>query len=437
MKRIEDFLAGHAIALKDKTAVVCNGNRYSYAELFDRVQREAERLSKEHGRAVVFRSSQTIDFLVTYMAIHEMGGVAVPLPHDMPEAAFNAIRAQVEKAEIPDNVADILFTTGTTGRQKGVMISHRAILANAENLVDSQKYSSDLTFIICGPLNHIGSLSKIYPTMMVGGTLCILEGMKDINQFYHAVNDASSKTATFLVPATIRILLNLSEEKLASFADKLDFIETGAAPIAQSDMKKLCHALPHSRLYNTYASTETGIISTYNFNDGSCLQGCLGKPMKHSSIAISPSGHIVCQGKTLMSGYVGDPALTAEVISEDGLHTQDLGFIDTEGMLHIQGRTDDVINIGGFKVAPTEVEDAALSIEGIKDCICISTNHPILGNTLKLIIVESKPGTLNKREVAKALQKKLENHKIPLLYEFTDSIKRTFNGKLDRKAYRP
>ncbi len=437
MKRIEDYLAYYAVAQKDKIAVVCNGNRYSYAELFDHVQCEAERLSKEHRRAVVFRSSQAIDFLVTYMAIHKIGGVAVPLPHDLPETAFNAICAQVEKAEIPDDVADILFTTGTTGRQKGVMISHRAILANAENLVDSQKYSSDLTFIICGPLNHIGSLSKIYPTMMVGGTLCILEGMKDINRFYHAMNDASSKTATFLVPATIRILLNLSEEKLASFADKIDFIETGAAPIAQSDMKKLCHALPHSRLYNTYASTETGIISTYNFNDGRCLQGCLGKPMKHSSIAISPSGHIVCQGQTLMSGYVGNPALTAEVISEDGLHTQDLGFIDAEGMLHIQGRTDDVINIGGFKVTPTEVEDAALSIEGIKDCICISANHPILGNALKLIIVESEPGTLNKREVAKALQKKLENHKIPLLYEFTDKIKRTFNGKLDRKAYRP
>ncbi len=437
MKKIEDFLATHAAALNDKTAIVCNGNRCSYAGLFDRVQHTAEILSKNNQHTVVFRSSQTIDFLVTYMAIHELGGVAVPLAHDMPETAFNAICAQIADTEIPHDVADILFTTGTTGRQKGIMISHRAILANAENLVDSQHYRPDLTFIVCGPLNHIGSLSKIYPTLMVGGTLHILEGMKDINEFYHALDEAPSKAATFLVPTTIRILLNLGAEKMATYAEKIDFIETGAAPIAETDMKKLCHTLPLSRLYNTYASTETGIISTYNFNDGRCLQGCLGKPMKHSSIAISPSGHIVCHGPTLMSGYVGEPALTAQVLRNGSLHTQDLGFIDMEGMLHIKGRTDDVINIGGFKVAPTEVEDAALSVTGVRDCICISANHPILGQALKLLIVESEPGMLSKRKVAMALQKKLEQHKVPLLYEFTNEIKRTFNGKLDRKVYRP
>jgi acyl-CoA synthetase (AMP-forming)/AMP-acid ligase II len=223
---------------------------------------------------------------------------------------------------------------------------------------------------------------------------------------------------------------------LADCADKIDFIETGAAAISQGDMKSLCELLPNSRLYNTYASTETGIICTYNFNDGRCVAGCLGKPMKHSQVFITENGHIACKGDTLMTGYLGDTQRTSEILKDGVVYTSDIGILDDEGMLHLLGREDDVINVGGFKVAPTEVEDIALSYPIVKDCICISVEHKITGSALKLLVVVKEGELLDKRALAQYLKSKLELYKVPLLYEKVENIKRTFNGKIDRKYYK-
>ena len=137
-----------------------------------------------------------------------------------------------------------------------------------------------------------------------------------------------------------------------------------------------------------------------------------------------------------MSGYIGDPELTATVLRDNTVYMSDLGSIDEEGMLHIGGRMDDVINIGGYKVAPTEVEDAAMSFQGIKDCICISAPHPITGNALKLLVVMNEGEKLNKRQVALYLKERLEVYKVPMLYKQVEQVERTYNGKLNRKFYR-
>ena len=215
----------------------------------------------------------------------------------------------------------------------------------------------------------------------------------------------------------------------------MDFIETGAAAISHSDMMSLCQLLPTTRLYNTYASTETGIISTYNYNDGRCEVGCLGKPMKHSQIMITDKGLIACKGKTLMSGYVGDSERTASVLKDGVLYTSDIGMLDNEGMLHLTGREDDVINVGGFKVAPTEVEDAALSFPEVKDCVCIPVDHIITGKALKLLVVMKEGKGLNRKALALHLKSKLESYKIPMLYSEVEKVERTFNGKINRKYY--
>ena len=135
------------------------------------------------GRLVPLIATSTADFLITYFAVHVAGAVAVPLHKDLPKSKLDEYSARLSRGSAPEGVADILFTTGTTGNAKAVMISHQTIWANAENLVFSQGFSSDVTFIINGPLNHIGSLSKVYPTIYVGGTIHIIDGMKDIKAF--------------------------------------------------------------------------------------------------------------------------------------------------------------------------------------------------------------------------------------------------------------
>ena len=455
MKILEDYLALHAQETPEKIAVVCNQEECSYQTLYERVCRRAEELeaslstlhSPLSSFAIPFRSTQSIDFLVEYMAIHKAGAAAAPLEHDIPEERFNEIASQLAVTPVSEGTADVLYTTGTTGRSKGVIMSHLTILSDAENLIDGQGFTSDIVFVINGPLNHIGSLSKIWPVIMQGGTLYITSGMKNLEEFFMPFDYAKgTKFATFLVPASIRILLQLSSERLKSYASKIDFLETGAAPMMQSDMEELCRLLPNTRLYNTYASTETGIITTYNYNGGKCQAGCLGRPMKHARLFITPEGFIACQGPTLMTGYIGDPELTSTVLRDypstidqqlvPTLITADRGIIDEEGMLHLLGREDDVINVGGFKVAPTEVEDVAMSLPEVADCVCIAAEHPIAGRTLKLLVVMTEGSVFDKRIIARYLKSRLESYKVPLLYEQVEKVNRTYNGKLDRKSYR-
>jgi len=430
---IEDKLRENAALYPDKVALVCGEESLTYRQLYQAIKDKADSMGDIRGCLIPIVAYPTVDFFITYFALHLTGAVAVPLHKDIPAKKLNDYAETLEQGIVPEEVADILFTTGTTGNAKAVMISHQTIMANAENLVLSQGFSHDVTFIINGPLNHIGSLSKVYPTIYVGGTIHIIDGMKDIKAFFTAIDDAPNKVATFLVPAAIRILITLWKKELIAVADKIDFVETGAAPLAVTDMKLFCELLPHSRLYNTYASTETGIISTYDYNDGASLAGCVGHKMKHSSFFITADGYVACKGKTLMTGYWNDEEATRNVLKDGVIRTADLGRIDEKGRLCLLGRGDDTINVGGYKVAPSEVEEVALAFPTVKDCICISANHPVVGTVLKLLVVPHNG--YDKKKLILFLKDRLETYKIPVLYGEVEVIQRTFNGKIDRKFY--
>jgi acyl-CoA synthetase (AMP-forming)/AMP-acid ligase II len=450
MMTIERYIERNATLYPDKTAIVCDGDHCTYSMLHERISQKAAALQEagyREGQIVCLRALPTTDYLVDYFAFHVAGCVVAPLEKDLPEASFQKIADELCPHTVPKGSADILYTTGTTGRSKGVIVSHDAIIADAENLIDGQGFSHDLAFVVNGPLNHIGSLSKLYPLMMLGATAIIVDGLKDLNRFFDAFQYPAPKMATFLVPASIRMLLQFGAAQMAALADKMDFIETGAAAISQADMEALCRLLPNTRLYNTYASTETGIISTYNYNDGKCVAGCLGRPMKHSEIIITDKGLIACKGRTLMTGYVGDNQCSMVLATphsqrENGqwsmvdiVYTSDMGMLDADGMLHLTGREDDVINVGGFKVAPTEVEDAALAFPDVEDCVCIPVDHIITGKALKLLVVMKDGKALDRKALALHLKTRLEPYKIPMLYSQVDKVERTFNGKINRKHY--
>ena len=157
--------------------------------------------------------------------------------------------------------------------------------------------------------------------------------------------------------------------------------------------------------------------------------------MRNSMLEVAEDGHIMIFGKTLMSGYVNDPQTTAAVLSDGRIHSSDLGYIDSEGLVHLKGRQGDVINVGGFKVNPVEVENAVSSHPSVKDCICIAATHPVVGTVLKLLVVLQEGASLDKRSLALHIKSRLEPHKVPTFYEAVDEIRRTYNGKLDRKYY--
>lgn len=436
---LEQSIRHHAAVTPDKVAAVCGTSSITYSELWDGIEKKASELKAEGlqaNRPYVFRATQDIDFLITYCGIHHAGAIAVPLEHKATDEAFKAVYDEVNGCQFSEDIVDILYTTGTTGKSKGVMLSETALVSCSDNFISDLGFSGELLFIISGPLNHIASLFKMHPTLTAGGAVCILDGLKDMNAFFDVFELPFSKFATFMVPASLRLIMQFSYERLCTLADRIDFVETGAAPITHQDMELLSKALPHSRLYNTLGGTEIGAVCTYNFNDGRYMEGCIGRPMKNSTVEVTPEGNIIVSGKTIMSGYVADEESTAKVLRDGKIYGSDLGYVDEEGLIHLKGRLGDVINVGGFKVDPMEVENAAASHESVKECICVSATHPVIGTVLKLIVVPADGHDMDKRALARHIKAKLEPHKVPTYYESADSLKRTYNGKLDRKAYR-
>lgn len=435
---LEQGIEHFAALTPDKVAAVCGAEQITYSQLWQNIQQRADQLraqGAEPHRPFVYRASQDIDFLLTYCALHLLGAIATPLEASVSDEKLRSTQEKVKAYTYSEDIVDLLFTTGTTGDAKGVMLSERALVTCAENFIYDLHYTPELCYIVSGPLNHIATLFKLHPMFMIGGTVCILDGLKDLKAFYDAFSLPFTKFATFLVPASIRMLMQFSYDLLRAQASRIDFIETGAAPISHNDMKRLAEALPSSRLYNTYGGTEIGAVCTYNFNDGRYMEGCIGRPMHHSSVTVTTDGHVVISGPTIMSGYVGEPEASRLVLQPDGIHSSDLGYVDEDGMIHLTGREGNTINIGGFKVDPSEVESVATAYPGLKDCICIAASHPVIGTVLKLLVVLDDSLSLDKRHLALFLKERLEQYKVPTLYEQVDKVQRTYNGKLDRKFY--
>ena len=141
---------------------------------------------------------------------------------------------------------------------------------------------------------------------------------------------------------------------------------------------------------------------------------------------------MVCSGEGLMMGYLGQPLV--ETVPE--VVTSDLGCMDEKGRLYLIGRESDLINVGGLKVSPLEVEEvAAAVIDGLSDCICIAQKHPVMGYVPKLLVVMKEGVSLDKKQVAKAMRQRLESYKVPVSIEQVDHVERTYNGKINRKFY--
>ncbi len=436
---LEENLQKHALSTPDKCAVVCGNKSVSYSQLWESIQNRAEQLRNsglEKHRPYVFRASQDADFIATYCAVHLLQAIAVPLEHAVPDEVFNKVKNEVESCNFTPDIVDILYTTGSTGKAKGVMLSQVCLDACADNFISEMNFHPDLVFIVSGPLNHIASLFKIHPILTVGGTLCVLDGLKDINAFFEVFNLPYRHFATFLVPASIRLLLQFSSDQLHKVSHLVDFIETGAAPISSADMQRLSKALPQSRLYNTLGGTEIGCVCTYQFNDGKYMEGCVGRPMRNASLEIASDGSFIISGKTIMSGYVADEQHTASVLRDGKIYSDDIGYMDDHGLIHITGRRDDIINVGGFKVDPVEVENTVISLPEIRDCICIADKHPILGTSLKLLYVVADNKVVDKKTIALHIKSCLEPYKVPQSYEQVPAINLTYNGKKDRKSYR-
>ena len=401
MLSIEARIERHAHATPNKVAVVTADDSITYRQLYDQAVACAEYYKNMRGKGVVLTASSNIGFLVNYFATHIAGAVAVLLPATATPEQVSKMAKALHGFTFPEGSADVLFTTGTTGAPKGAVISTLAIAANAENITHGQAYHPDITFIIPGQLNHLGCLSKVFATIATGAT-CHLMPKLDLNEFFAiAAKGNDMGIAAFLVPSCIRMLAKFGGTQMENLATKMAFIETGGDALDAATMADIHSQLPHTRF------------------------------------TITPDGYIRCTGDTLMNGYLRIGEQTAyEPLASDGFTTCDWGEIDEQGRLRFKCRDSDVINTGGFKVRPQEVESVANSFAEVKACVCIAVPHPILGQALKLLVVADKQASISPKDLARRLKAHLETHQVPLFYEQVEALAQTPNGKIDRKWYR-
>ncbi len=485
-KTIIEHVSEYAICQPDKVAIVVKEVETSYSELF-RLVRGYSRFLKKIGikkrDVIVVKASQSLEYVVAYLAIHLCHAVVASVEKSVTENGVKEIAERLkantiishelisynnvslkahdilmvakkyfdeaEEYEFPDleDSADILFTTGTTGLSKGVELSHKTLVATAENLIYGCEYKNDTVIIVPGPLNHANAIRKLFTSLANGSIIYILNGMMSINDFYKALDYKKGTIACCLPPAAIRKIFQMSMDRIGEYADKIDFIESASSPLPESDKQRLCRLLPNTRLYNNYGSSEAASVCIYDYNKMQGLVDCIGKPMPNLTVIIvdenkkkiesskEKMGYIACIGDTNMKGYVNDIEATNAVLKDGVVYTNDIGYIDENGYVYICGRKGDVINVGGFKVAPTEVESIALEYNEIGDCICIGVDDSTFGKVLKLLYVLNEDNEFSLSKFKRFLINKLESYKIPKYYQEVNAIEKTYNGKKDRKYY--
>lgn len=343
-----------------------------------------------------------------------------------------------------DSVADIMFTTGTTGTPKGVELTHRNLTTTAETRVHECGISPNNVGITLVPLNHVAPMRELYLSVYNGSSFIFLDGMTKIKIMFDYI-ELYRVTSMYIPPASISLVAGLSKDRLSRYADQMDYVYTGSAPMQVSQQEFMRKSLPKSRLFFSYGSSENGTVCLHryykDFKDITCCgKPCIGVELKivnedFEEVPHGELGMITIKSDMNMKGYFRMPELNAEVYRDGYFVSNDIGYIDDEGFLFVCGRKDDIINIGGLKVYPSEIEVAALKIEGICDCVCFSVSDAITGQASKLLIRVKDGFDKTIADVKRELEGLLDSYKVPKVIEFTEEIARTSNGKLDRKFY--
>ena len=487
-KPIVQRILENAVNNPNDIAVIANDHETTYRELADMIYSISVWLKQKgvkQGDHVVVQASHEVTCPACWYAIHLVGAAVVPVEKTAPESrileiatatdsrfviakktsgsssvswsTYDDIYAIEHKYEFtaetaisyPDvnMVCDIVFTTGTTGKSKGVILTHRQHSLYTSVVVDTYGLKVNSRFLVAAPLNHIGGIRGTHFPLANGCCVVYIEGMGDLVKFF-AVIEKHHVTSLFLPPASIRIIINRAGDRFSKFKHQIDYVASGSSLLFASDCDGLKKLLPYSRLYNSYQSTEIPGGTAYNYDDKEGLRAnCVGKPVRNMDIAIltedgrftqeaGVEGLICAKSEMVMKGYYNEPELTQSVFKDGWFVSSDIGTFDADGYLYYIGRKDDVINLGGYKIAPTDVESLALQSGFVHECLCIEDQDEYGVPYLKLLVVVEDKDKFDPVALNAFLSAKLEKYKIPRVIEAVDALIKTYNGKTDRKAYR-
>lgn len=496
---IGKVISKRAMITPDRVAVISRDKRYTYQQLNLRATRLANALLKlgvEHGDRVGLLMANNNEFLETYFATAKIGAVLVPVNTRLvgPEIDFilndctvkgfifgkefeqtigtmsypRSARFRVSTG--PTAVADtldyetlisaakedepdvriheddlhvIMYTSGTTGRPKGAMLTHKNIYSGGLDMLIGLHYQYPERLLVLVPLFHSGGITPVVGHVIKGVCTVLMESFDPVGTLklieQHEIN--------LLLGVTTIVKMLLQVPDLESY--HLDTLKTAILPGSPLPHQIIKEAYDRMGVLcqNLWGLTEmTGPGSHTTIEDVLEKPECAGKPYFNVDLRIvdfmgkelpaGEMGEIIARGPNMMQGYWNLPAETAETIKEGWLHTGDMGRIDQQGYLYVIDRKKDMIVSGGENVYPAEIEKVILEIPGVADVSVIGIADDKWGETPKAYIEIRAGATLTPEEIESFCRTRLAGYKVPRHVAFIEALPRNPTGKVLKKALR-
>lgn len=476
MKTIEEQIFDKVQNIPDKVALISGDTEITYSQLWDYCLCAAEKLKQDYhlkkGDRVILSAAGNIEFVYAYFGVHIAGGICVPIDPDTNQTRFEYIEKSttpvcvmgllhnVKKETIPfsdvvngtskatyiapeqSQVADILFTTGTTGAPKGVALSYNNLSAAARNINAFIGNTSSDVELLALPVSHSFGLGRLRCSLSKGATVVMLGTFANVKKFFKEM--ARCQVTMFaMVPASWGFIKKMSGKYIGKFADQLKFIEIGSSFMPVEDKELLMSLLPKTRICMHYGSTEASRSAFMEFHTYKDNLLSIGKASPNVEIkiftsqgtpaALGEEGEVCVKGEHVTCSYWNEtPERFASDFYDGYFRTGDCGTMDAEGNIYLKSRIKEMINVGGKKVSPMEVEDILNTIPGIKESACIGIPDPgiVLGEVVKAFIVADD--NLSDEEIMQQLRPQLEVYKLPVEIERINAIPKTGSGKIQR-----
>jgi malonyl-CoA/methylmalonyl-CoA synthetase len=453
--------------------VLCDvdGTWATGADLLARTETVAGRLAAAGltaGDRVVVSGSSSVALVVAHCAALRMGLVVVPVNAAYSEREIEAIvtdarprGAMVDRTEmqgwlrelgvevvtgvdvdLPDGPPPVLdaaasddpallpYTSGTTGRPKGALLSHGNLLASAEAILLAWRWTADDRLILCLPLFHMHGLGVGVHGTLLAGASAVLQDRFDVESVL-SVAESGDATMFFGVPT---MYTRLAEANGAERLGRLRLCVSGSAPLSP-EMHRRIEQRCGQRIVERYGMTET-VMLVSNPYDGERRAGAVGFPFPGVELRFSPTNdEIEVRGPNVFAGYFERPDATAESFTDDGwFRTGDIGAVDDDGYVSIVGRAKELIISGGYNVYPREIEDLLRAQPGVVDAAVVGTLSDEWGEVVTAYL--EGPADLDADAVVAAVADELVPYKRPRIVHRVDALPRNAMGKVVRADLR-
>ena len=365
------------------------------------------------------------------------------LAQDVPEGQVEHRAGQVS----PDDVADILFTSGTTGRSKGACSAHRQVVSVAAAWAECGEVTSADRYLVVNPFFHSFGYKAGIVVALLTGACVVPQAVFDVTETFRII-EAERITVLPGAPAIYQAMLESPERDKHDLAS-LRLAVTGAATVPVTLVERMQTEMGFDTVLTAYGLTEAVVATMCRSGDedtrvaNTCGRAAAGlevrvaKPGGNDALPTGEEGEVLLRGDNVMLGYLDDPGATAEAIDPDGwLHTGDIGRLDEQGYLKITDRLKDVFIVGGFNVYPAEVEQVLARLDGVVESAVVGVPDERLGEVGHAFVVRRSGSDLDEAAVIAYAKERLANFKVPRTVTFIDDLPRNPSGKVLKRELR-